>query len=112
MTSAVPRAVTRYFEADARRDIDALVALFTDDAVVIDEGTTRRGTTEIRGWQTGAASEFDYTTEVLGVAAADGDKDRYLVTGRLDGNFPGGTATVTFDFTVNGELISRLEIAP
>ncbi|MGW4339724.1 nuclear transport factor 2 family protein [Rhodococcus koreensis] len=111
MTSAVPRAVTRYFEADARRDIDALVALFTDDALVIDEGTTRRGLTEIRGWQRGAASEFDYTTEVLGVAA-DGDKDRYLVTGRLDGNFPGGTATLTFDFTVTGDLISRLEIAP
>lgn len=43
MTTAVPEVVTRYFEADARRDIDALVALFTDDAVVIDEGKTRRG---------------------------------------------------------------------
>ncbi|QTJ67148.1 nuclear transport factor 2 family protein [Rhodococcus sp. ZPP] len=111
MTTAVPEVVTRYFEADARRDIDALVALFTDDAVVIDEGKTRRGATEIRGWRTGAASEFEYTTEVIGVAAAD-DEDRYLVTGRLDGNFPGGTAVLTFEFTVTGELISRLEIAP
>ncbi|MFD9670168.1 nuclear transport factor 2 family protein [Rhodococcus sp. NPDC059968] len=110
MTTAVPKVVTRYFEADARRDIDALVALFADDAVVIDEGQTRRGATEIRGWQTGAASEFEYTTEVLGVAA-DGE-DHHLVTARLDGNFPGGTATLTFDFTVTGELISRLEIAP
>lgn len=110
MTTAVPKVVTRYFEADARRDIDALVALFADDAVVIDEGKTRRGATEIRGWQTGAASEFEYTTEVIGVAADD--EDHLLVTARLDGNFPGGTATLTFDFTVTGELISRLEIAP
>ena len=27
--------ITRYFEADARRDIDAIVALFTDDAAVL-----------------------------------------------------------------------------
>jgi hypothetical protein len=27
----VPRVVTRYFEADAGRDVDAVVALFTDD---------------------------------------------------------------------------------
>ena len=32
--------ITRYFEADARRDIEAIVALFSDEAVVIDEGQT------------------------------------------------------------------------
>ena len=37
MPSPVPDAITGYFEADARRDIDAIVALFTEDAVVIDE---------------------------------------------------------------------------
>jgi len=39
-------------------------------------------------------------------------EDRYLVTGRLDGDFPGGTAVVRFDFTLANGLISRLQIAP
>jgi hypothetical protein len=33
MHDPVPDVITRVFEADARRDIDAIVALFTDDAV-------------------------------------------------------------------------------
>jgi ketosteroid isomerase-like protein len=40
--------VTR--EVDARRDIDAIVALFSEEAVVVDEGQTYSGLAEIRGW--------------------------------------------------------------
>jgi ketosteroid isomerase-like protein len=83
-------AITRYFEADARRDIDAIVALFTDEAVVVDEGQTYHGTAEIRGWQEGAASKYQYTTEVSGTKRTG--EESFLVTGRLTGNFPGGTA--------------------
>ena len=67
-------------------------------------------TAEIRAWQLGAASKYEYDTEVLSSEAAGAD--RYLVTGRLTGNFPGGTVDLRFDFTVAGDLISRLVIAP
>jgi uncharacterized protein (TIGR02246 family) len=101
--------ITRYFEADARRDIDAIVALFTDDAVVVDEGQTFQGTAAIRGWQEGTASKYRYTTEVIGTKRI-GEKST-LVTGRVTGNFPGGTAELQWRFTVQGDLIRRLEIA-
>ena len=55
--------IALYFEADARRDIDAIVALFTNEAIVVDEGQTYHGTAQIRGWQEGAASRYQYTTE-------------------------------------------------
>jgi hypothetical protein len=100
--------ITRYFEADARRDIDAIVALFTDEAVVVDEGQTYHGTAEIRGWQEGAASKYQYTTEVFGTQRTS--EENYLVTGRLTGNFPGGTVELKWRFTVQNDLISRLEI--
>lgn len=58
--------ITRYFEADAHRDIDAIVALFTEEAVVVDEGQTYHGTAEIRGWQESAASKDQYTAQVSG----------------------------------------------
>lgn len=110
MNVAVPGAVARYFEADARRDLDAIVALFTEDAVVTDEGRTRRGTGEIRAWQEGAASQYQYTTELLD--AENVDEDTVLVTGRLEGNFPGGTAVLKWRFALTDGRIRRLQIAP
>ena len=102
--------IRRYFDLDVDRDIESIVALFSDDAIVVDEGQTRHGTEEIRAWQVGPASEYTYTTEILGTVALEAD--RYVVTGRLAGNFPGGGAELTWDFTVAGGRISRLVIEP
>jgi ketosteroid isomerase-like protein len=109
---ATPQApvITRYFEADARRDSDAIVALFTADAVVVDEGQTWCGAPAIRTWREGPASKYQYTTELSSTERIGADN--YLVTGRLTGNFPGGTADLRWRFTLEGELIRRLEIAP
>lgn len=106
----IPDVITRYFDLDSSRDIDGIVALFTEDATVVDEGVTRRGLPAIRAWQTGPASEYQYSTTVTG--AERPGEDQYRVIGRLDGNFPGGTATLKWDFAVDGNRISRLEIAP
>ena len=110
MPVSTPDVVKRYFDADAQRDIDAIVALFSDDATVIDEGQERRGASEIRDWQTGPASQYQYTVTITSEDPLD--EDRFRVTARLDGNFPGGTANLNFDFTVAGDLISHLKIAP
>ena len=110
MSTVIPDVVNRYFQADARRDIDAIVALFAEDAVVVDEGKTRHGTVQIRAWQDGPASRYQYTTEVRGTEATG--QDTLLVTGRLQGNFPGGTADLKWRFSVLGDRIARLENAP
>lgn len=110
LSDEAPDVVGRYFEHDAKRDIAAIVALFAEDATVVDEGQTRHGTAEIQAWQTGPASTYTYTTEVL--ASEQHAANRYVVTGRLTGNFPGGTADLRWDFTVVGDRISRLVIAP
>ena len=110
-TAIAPTAlIRRYFELDADRDIESIVALFSDDATVVDEGQTRHGIEEIRAWQVGPASEYTYTTEILDTVALAAD--RYVVTGRLEGNFPGGSAELTWHFTVAGGRISRLVIEP
>jgi hypothetical protein len=102
--------IRRYFELDADRDIESIVALFSADATVVDEGETRHGIAEIRAWQIGPASRYTYTTEVLGMVAVTAD--RQVVTGRLTGNFPGGTVELKWDFTVTDGRIARLVIAP
>ena len=110
MSANLPDVISRYFEHDNDRDIDSIVSLFTKDATVIDEGEERHATAEIRAWQTGAASKYTYTTELTGTEALG--PDRYLVSGRLTGNFPGGIADLKWDFTIEGQHITRLTIAP
>jgi hypothetical protein len=110
-TAIAPAAlIRRYFELDADRDIDSIVVLFSTDATVLDEGQTRRGIAEIRAWQIGPASKYTYTTEILDTVALA--TDRYVVTGRLTGDFPGGSAELKWDFTVAAGRITRLVIAP
>ena len=69
-----------------------------------------RGTGEIRAAQEGRASLYQYTTEVFGTHPTD--EDEYLVTGRIEGNFPGGSADLRWGFTLAGDRITPLHIAP
>jgi ketosteroid isomerase-like protein len=110
MPTKLPEVISRHFERDTDRDIDSIVSLFANDATVVDEGEERHGTAAIRAWRTGAASKYTYTTEITSAEVLG--PDRYLVTGRLTGNFPGGTADLKWDFTIAGEHIRRLVIAP
>ncbi|MBZ5738099.1 nuclear transport factor 2 family protein [Nocardioides mangrovi] len=102
--------ITRYFErgGSSTPDADGLAELFTDDAVVVDDGTTWTGRDGVRAWKTRTASEFTYATTVTG-ARADGAA--IVVTGHLVGDFPGGEVDLTYTFTLAGDLIARLEIA-
>jgi len=110
MLDELPPVVSRYFQADGKRDVDAILALFTPDATVLDEGETYRGINRLRAWQDGPASRWEYTVTILGARPlADG---RLRVGGRLDGNFPRGTATLNFDFELADEQIRALAIAP
>ena len=102
--------VSHYFELDAERDIEGMLALFSTDAAVTDEGETHHGQAQIRAWQLGPASKYVYTTEVTTIDTTG--PGRFLATGRLTGNFPGGTADLHWDFTIVDDRITRLVIAP
>ncbi len=111
MNAIVPDAITRYFDATGRGDVEAILAQFTKDAVVIDEDQTFEGIDRIREWRTkGPASAYTYTTEVIGTEQTG--HDTFVSEVRIDGDFPGGTAALTFRFATSGDHINFLEIAP
>jgi uncharacterized protein (TIGR02246 family) len=110
MPAAVPNVISRYFDVTAERDTDAIVALFANDATVVDEGTERRGRDQIRAWRNGPATAYTYTTELLRTETID--PDHYLITGRLTGNFPGSTTDLNWDFTIADTRITQLVITP
>jgi len=105
---AIPEVIGEYFRAVNDGDADALVACFTDDAEVTDEGTTRRGPEEIRAWRAETASAYQYSAEALRVRS---DGDRYVATTRVVGNFPGSPVEMGYAFTLRDGLIRRLDIA-
>lgn len=109
MAIALPPPIASYFTADAADDNDTLVALFTNDATVIDERKTHTGHAAIRAWKADATAQFDYTVEPFRIAQ---DGGQTIVTATLTGNFPGSPVDLRYAFSLRDTLIERLEIAP
>ena len=55
--------IATYFEADQRHDGDALVAAFSDDAVVRDEGAEHAGPAAIHAWWQAAKARYRHVAE-------------------------------------------------
>ena len=110
MSDPIPETVTEFFALDAQHDPEAVLALFAEDAVVVDEGQTMEGREAIRDWRKGAVSRYTYTTEIIGGEQLG--PHHYLVRGRLTGDFPGGVVDLGWDFTLDDGRITRLVIAP
>jgi uncharacterized protein (TIGR02246 family) len=110
VSDQIPETISRYFELDRQRDLEEMLALFTEDATVTDEGQTMHGRDAIRAWREGTASKYTYTTERTGTETVA--PSRYLVLARLTGDFPGGTVDLRWDFTIEDGRIKNLVIAP
>lgn len=108
MTLDLQKPIAAYFAAD-KLDGTAVSQCFTEDAVVADEGHTYRGRAAIKQWKTEASAKYQYTCEP---AACEQRSGNFVVTCRLTGNFPGSPVDLRFNFKLEGDQISSLEIAP
>ena len=108
--SRLPATIRDFLAAQTARDTDAAVRGFTAAAVVVDDGRTFRGTDEILRFLRDAGSEFTFTTELIGAQRVD--DARWVAVNRLEGDFPGGVAELDFRFTLDGDRIAELVIAP
>jgi hypothetical protein len=89
---------------------EAVAQCFTDGAVVIDERREYPGRTAIaRRWKAEASANYRYSVERLGAHVSG---DQTTVTGRVTGDFPGSPVDLQYHFTLEGDKIARLEIAP
>jgi hypothetical protein len=110
----LPTIVAEYLAASDANDVDAIVARFTEDAVVVDEGKQWHGRTGVRQWRDGVARIYEYTVEPIGAAALGevNGVERHDVFTHLEGNFPGGTVDLTNRFGLSSGRIASLEIVP
>jgi ketosteroid isomerase-like protein len=108
--STLPDAILRYLESHRARDAATAITYYADDATVVDDGKTYRGREEILAWLETSASEYTYTTELVGAEKAD--EEHFIATNHLEGNFPGGTVDLRFRFALHDGRIVQLTIAP
>ncbi len=106
----LPASIHDFLAAHAAHDTDAALAHFGDDAVVVDDGRKYRGVDGLTDFLGRAGSEFTYTTELVGASRLD--HEHWMVVHHLEGDFPGGVVDLTYSFTLDGDRITELVIAP
>lgn len=108
--SDLPATLRTFLTAHAAHDGATALRTFSPTAVVVDDGTTFRGSDEIATFLSEAGAEFTYTTELVGARRTD--DTTWVVTHRLVGDFPGGVVDLDYRFTLADDLIVSLVIAP
>jgi cellulase/cellobiase CelA1 len=106
----LPEVITRYLTAHRAHDTATAITAFTREAAVIDDGNTYEGIEAIGKWLDRSATEFTYTIHLTGALQADAT--HYIATHHLEGDFPGGTIDLRYQFTLRNGLIERLVIEP
>ena len=109
LSDDVPTPVRAFVERTNAADSEALVALFTPDAFLSDRGREFRGREGVADWDRsdniGASSHF----ELVGLRSGDTEQEvvaTLVVTG------DGSNGTGDLRFTLRGDEIARLVIAP
>ena len=106
----LPATIRGFLAAHAARDADTALRAFSADRRGRRPGQTFRGTDEVLGFLRDAGAEFTYTTELIGAQRID--DAHWVATNRLEGDFPGGVAELRYRFTMDGDSIAELVIAP
>ena len=107
MTAKLPRVLADYFAATNAHDVGAMIAAFTEDATVHDEGRDHVGVSAIRAWMKETIEKYDYKVEPI-ESSRNGSSAVVLVS--LRGTFPGSPIALQYTFTLSGERVARLEI--
>jgi hypothetical protein len=107
MSIDLPTPIAIYLAAENRGDTEALAQCFAEHAVVRDEGRTIKGLAAIKRWKAETTKKYQHTVEPL---ASIKKGDKFVVTNRLTGNFPGSPIELKFIFGLDGDKITSLEI--
>ena len=105
----LPEPLASYYAAVDARDIERVLALFTETAVVKDEAEEHNGRAAIRSWMHETARKYGPTkVEPTALAEKSGTT---IVTSTVSGDFKGSPATLRYTFTLERDRIARLGIA-
>lgn len=106
MSITLPPSIALYFAADSS-DTDSVAVLFANTAVVFDEGHNYNGIGAIAQWKAATAKKYDHTSVPF---ACEAMADKFIVTSRVTGNFPGSPVDLRYFFELAEDKITSLRI--
>ena len=90
-------------------DSDAVVACFTDQAIVCDEDREHRGLPAIQAWIADAFQRYQFKVEVIN---ANEVKEEIAFNARVSGTFEGSPVELLHQLSVEKGKIVSLTISP
>lgn len=107
MTVRLPSPIGDYVAANARLDLDGMLAPFASDAVLVDNGKRFVGHAEIRGLLKTMVIDLKAIFTPDTVCHETG---QIVVEGPAHGDFPGSPIRFVYRFDLDGGLIKAVEI--
>jgi ketosteroid isomerase-like protein len=107
MAIKLPRIIKKYVDASNAHDVKSILACFSDDAVIHDEGETLHGKKSIEGWIVKTIEKYKFQFKPLRIK---GDDPEVIVAVEVSGTFDGSPVTLDYHFTVENEKILSLTI--
>ncbi len=111
MSIELPKPIALYMESINTTNNAILDACIAKDAHVYDRGEDKyiNGLEAIKIWRGNVREEFNLQSEVVNVEEKQGI---IIVTSITSGDFPGSPQLFYYQFTLEEDLIAKLEIVP
>lgn len=107
MIIKLPLIIEAFVQGKNNHDSEAVVACFTNDAVVYDEGQEFHGTAAIKKWLDASIAKYKVTLTVKNIVDID---EETVLTAEVSGDFAGSPVPLDFHFTIREDKIDRLTI--
>jgi hypothetical protein len=103
----LPKVVTDLIKAQNEFDAMTYANLFSETAVVFDEGKTHKGRLEIERWIDHSNKNYQSVMQPLEYTE---NGTTSILTAECSGNFPGSPITLKFHFDIVDGQIQHLEV--
>lgn len=101
----LPKVITELVKAQNNFDSIAYANCFSETAVVVDEGKTHHGRTEIEYWIAEANKKYKTLTKPL-----EYDETKEILKTKVSGTFDGSPIILSYHFEIIDGLIQSLKI--
>jgi len=106
-TMNLPATLAKYVEASNAGNTAATVELFSESAIVHDDGAELCGREAIQAWV--EESTRKYQAQIVPLELQESG-DHLVLRGQVSGNFPASPVELDFDFVLSDDKITRLAV--
>jgi ketosteroid isomerase-like protein len=103
----LPATVAKYIDASNAGDAAAAAELFSESAIVQDDGAEHRGPAAIQEWVEESSRKYQAQLVPLALEESGGHA---VLRGEVSGGFPGSPIELDFEFVLTHDKIARLVI--